>query len=89
MYALYLGYPECDESMVDLMINNPDIIVSSKQGIRETYGLREQPEFCYYKNRKHKEFSLKSIIGDILFAEMSCLYKHCFTIRNLEKKYIT
>ena len=64
-HALYLGYPECDESMVDLMINNPDIIVSSKQGIRETYGLREQPEFCYYKNRKHKEFSLKSIIGDI------------------------
>ena len=32
---------------------------------KESYGLREQPEFCYYKNRNHKEFSLKSIIGDI------------------------
>lgn len=64
-HALYFGYPECNRSTVELMTNNPNKVVSSDQGVRETYGLREKPEFCYYKNKKHKEFSMKAIIEDI------------------------
>lgn len=58
---VFLGY--CNMPMVNETQHfynaDEDLIITSDQGLQETYALPEKPEFCFNTTNKHKKYTKK------------------------------
>ena len=64
---VFLGY--CNMPMVNETQHfynaDEDLIITSDQGLQETYALPEKPEFCFNTTNKHKKYTKKNLRTDI------------------------
>lgn len=64
---VFLGY--CNMPMVNETQHfynaDEDLIITSDQGLQETYALPEKPEFCFNTTGKHKNYTKKNLRTDI------------------------
>lgn len=72
---VFLGY--CNMPMVNETQHfynaDEDLIITSDQGLQETYALPEKPEFCFNTTNKHKKYTKKNLRTDI--QEVIMYYK--------------